>query len=184
MCFCGCRPCLHAPFMYYYSSSSMQSPTTIIFRQRQTQQMTGVALANAFAPLHFSFFCCHVAGTPSRTVMKTSKRVYDAEAPATVRTVEPIAVTSKPPLGGYSTGGAPQTVAAPEGASLGTVAPVPVNTSKFGRFRKTGKPVASAVVLPSGQHTTDGDNYCSSCRDCDCSKLCSQLRWNCTCAHI
>ena len=116
--------------------------------------MTGVALANAFAPLHFSFFCCHVAGTPSRTVMKTSKRVYDAEAPATVRTVEPIAVTSKPPLGGYSTGGAPQTVPAPEGASLGTVAPVPVNTSKFGRFRKTGKPVASAVVLPSGQHTT------------------------------
>ncbi|KAL0044861.1 hypothetical protein WJX82_000459 [Trebouxia sp. C0006] len=93
-------------------------------------------------------------GTPSRTVMKTSKRVYDAEALATVRVAEPIAVTSKPPLGGYSTGGAPQTVAAPEGASLGTVAPVPVNTSKFGRFRKTGKPVASAVVLPSGQHTT------------------------------
>lgn len=86
--------------------------------------------------------------------MKTSKRVYDAEAPATVGVAEPIAVTSKPPLGGYTTGGAPQTVAAPEGASLGTVAPVPVNTSKFGRFRKTGKPVASAVVLPTGQHTT------------------------------
>ena len=116
--------------------------------------MIAVALLTAFAPLHVSLFQCHIAGTPSRTVMKSSKRVYDAEAPATVRVAEPIAVTSKPPLGGYSTGGAPQTVAAPEGASLGTVAPVPVNTSKFGRFRKTGKPVASAVVLPSGQHTT------------------------------
>ncbi len=99
----------------------------------------------------------HVAGTPSRTVMKTSKRVYDAEAPpqVTVHQAEPIAVSSKPPLAGYSTtGGAPQTVAAPEGATLGNVAPVPVNTSKFGRFRKTGKPVPSAVVLPSGQNTT------------------------------
>jgi len=116
--------------------------------------MTAVAMLNAFAPLRVSLFHCRIAGTPSRTVMKTSKRVYDAEAPNKVRVAEPIAVTSKPPLGGYSTGGAPQTVAPPEGASLGTVAPVPVNTSKFGRFRKTGKPVASAVVLPSGQHTT------------------------------
>ena len=88
--------------------------------------------------------------------MKPSKRVYDAEAaqPGVIRQAQPIAVTSKPPLGGYTTGGAPQTVAAPEGASLGTVAPAPVNTSKFGRFRKTGKPTASAVVLPSGQDTT------------------------------
>ena len=94
------------------------------------------------------------AGTPSRTVMKPSKRVYDAEAaqPGGVRQAEPIVVGSKAPTRTY---GAPQTVAAPEGASLGTVAPapVPVNTSKFGRFRKTGKPVASAVV-PGGENTT------------------------------
>lgn len=93
-------------------------------------------------------------GTPSKTVMKSSKRVYDAEAPVQVLQAEPIALSSKPPLGGYATGGAPQTVAAPEGATLGTVAPVPVNTSKFGRFRKTGKAVPTAVVLPTGQHTT------------------------------
>ena len=88
--------------------------------------------------------------------MKPSKRVYDAEAPpqVTVRSAAPIAVTSKPPLAGYSTGGAPQTVAAPEGASLGTVAPAPVSTSKFGRFRKTGKPTASALVPPGGTTVT------------------------------
>ncbi|MCJ1242549.1 hypothetical protein MMC14_010558 [Varicellaria rhodocarpa] len=90
--------------------------------------------------------------------MKPSKRVYDAEAaqPGVIRQAEPIVVTSKAPLRDYGTGtgGAPQTVAAPEGASLGTVAPAPVSTSKFGRFRKTGKPTASAVVLPSDQHTT------------------------------
>lgn len=82
--------------------------------------------------------------------MKPSKRVYDAEAaqPGVVRPAEPIVVGGKPATRTYNTGGAPQTVAAPEGASLGTVAPapVPVNTSKFGRFRKTGKPVASTVV--------------------------------------
>lgn len=57
--------------------------------------------------------------------MKPSKRVYDAEAAAPV-------VVSQPPLAGkgYTTGGAPQTIAAPAGASLGTVQPVPVNTSK------------------------------------------------------
>ena len=57
--------------------------------------------------------------------MKPSKRVYDAEAAAPV-------VVSQPPLAGkgYSSGGAPQTVAAPAGASLGTVQPVPVTTSK------------------------------------------------------
>lgn len=97
---------------------------------------------------------CGAVGTPSKTVMKSSKRVYDAEAPVQVLQAEPIALSSKPPLGGYATGGAPQTVAAPEGATLGTVAPVPVNTSKFGRFRKTGKAVPTAVVLPTGQHTT------------------------------
>lgn len=87
--------------------------------------------------------CTGTAGTPSKTVMKPSKRVYDAEAG--VRPAEPIVVGGKPATRTY---GAPQTVAAPEGASLGTVAPapVPVNTSKFGRFRKTGKPVASTVV--------------------------------------
>ena len=93
-----------------------------------------------------------IAGTPSKTVMKPSKRVYDAEAaqPGVVRQAEPIVVGSKAPTRTY---GAPQTVAAPEGATLGTVAPAPVNTSKFGRFRKTGKPVASAVV-PGGENTT------------------------------
>ena len=95
-----------------------------------------------------------IAGTPSKTVMKPSKRVYDAEAaqPGVVRQAEPIVVGSKAPARTY---GAPQTVAAPEGATLGTVAPapVPVNTSKFGRFRKTGKPVASSVV-PAGENTT------------------------------
>lgn len=57
--------------------------------------------------------------------MKPSKRVYDAEA------ANPV-VVSQPPLAGkgYTTGGAPQTVAAPAGASLGTVQPVPVQTSK------------------------------------------------------
>lgn len=97
------------------------------------------------------------AGTPSKTVMKPSKRVYDAEAaqPGVIRQAEPIVVGSKVPTRSYNTGGAPETVAAPEGASLGTVAPapVPVNTSKFGRFRKTGKPVASAIV-PGGENTT------------------------------
>lgn len=88
--------------------------------------------------------------------MKPSKRVYDAEAaqPGVIRQADPIVVTSKPPLRNYNTGGAPQTVAAPEGASLGTVAPAaPVNTSKFGRFRKTGKPTPSAIV-PGGENTT------------------------------
>lgn len=68
----------------------------------------------------------HSAGTPTKTVMKPSKRVYDAEA------ANPV-VVSQPPLAGkgYTTGGAPQTVAAPAGASLGTVAPVPVSTSMF-----------------------------------------------------
>ena len=66
-----------------------------------------------------------VAGTPTKTVMKPSKRVYDAEA------ANPV-VVSQPPLAGkgYTTGGAPQTVAAPAGASLGTVQPVPVSTSE------------------------------------------------------
>ena len=98
-------------------------------------------------------YCIGIAGTPSKTVMKPSKRVYDAEAAQPViRQAEPIVVGSKAPTRNYNTAGAPQTVAAPEGASLGTVAPapVPVNTSKFGRFRKTGKPVASTVV-PGGE---------------------------------
>ena len=124
-----------------------------------------VRTEDCFCDQYQSVPACFAVGTPSKTVMKTSKRVYDAEAPpqVTVRQAEPIAVTNKPPLGGYTTGGAPQTVAAPEGASLGAVAPVPVNTSKFGRFRKTGKPVLSTVVpevpvvLPTGQHTTVTD---------------------------
>lgn len=112
-----------------------------------------LGVASSLVWLLTSFF---MLGTPSRTVMKPSKRVYDAEAaqPGVIRQADPIVVTSKPPLRNYNTGGAPQTVAAPEGASLGTVAPAaPVNTSKFGRFRKTGKPTPSAIV-PGGENTT------------------------------